>query len=58
MLILYNFGNERVIIENGDRIGQLVLCPVYNIVWKQVNDVSEFNDSERGSGGFGHTGVK
>lgn len=58
MLILYNFGNDRVIIENGDRVGQLVLCPVYNIVWTQINDVSEFNNSERGDGGFGHTGVK
>ena len=58
MLILYNFGNERVIIENGDRIGQLVLCPVYNIVWKQIDSVSEFENTERGTGGFGHTGVK
>ncbi len=41
-------------IEAGDRIAQLVVLPV---VQAQLNVVEDFNQSDRGTGGFGHTGV-
>lgn len=42
-------------IEKGDRIAQLVVMPVPSVSFSQVN---ELQDSERGSGGFGSSGVK
>jgi dUTP pyrophosphatase len=42
-------------VEPGARIGQLVLAPVARIVWEPVDALPE---SERGEGGFGHTGRK
>lgn len=41
-------------IKAGDRIAQLVVLPV---VQAQLNVVEDFNQSDRGTGGFGHTGV-
>jgi dUTPase len=42
------------LVNEGDRIAQLVL---EQIVVAQVEEVNELNDTERGSGGFGSTGV-
>lgn len=53
-IILINLGNESVTIEQGERIAQLVLCPVYQARLVQVADI---NDTKRGAGGFGSTGV-
>ncbi len=55
MVILINLGNEEVILERGDRIAQLVIAPVTrgNFEWTESLD-----DTARGSGGFGSTGVK
>jgi dUTP pyrophosphatase len=52
-LILINFGSEAVQFNKGDRIGQLVLCPVAKAVLKVV---SELEETQRGEGGFGSTG--
>ncbi len=52
---LINFGNEDYIIENGDRIAQMVITRYEKASFKIV---SELNETERGTGGFGHTGVK
>jgi len=41
-------------IQPGERIAQMVFVPVEQVVF---NVVEEFNDSERGSGGFGHSGT-
>lgn len=42
-------------IEVGDRIAQLVFVPVIQV---ELNPVDSFDDSERGNGGFGHSGKK
>ena len=54
-IILINLGKEKFIIENGDRIAQMVVCPV---VQADLEEVKELSDTERGSGGFGSTGTK
>lgn len=53
-VILINWGEEDFVIENGDRIAQMVIARYERIEWEQTDDLSE---TERGSGGFGHTGV-
>ena len=52
-VILTNFGQEPFVIRRGDRIAQLVICPVLRAEWEEVNSIDE---TSRGSGGFGHTG--
>jgi len=52
-IILKNFGREEFVIHRGDRIAQLVICPVIRAEWEEVDAVDE---TSRGSGGFGHTG--
>ncbi len=52
-VILINHGEEPVIIEDSDRVAQIVLCPVVQLAWDRV---SELDETERGSGGFGSTG--
>ncbi|MFN3579192.1 MAG: dUTP diphosphatase [Pseudomonas sp.] len=53
MVSCWNRGNKAFTIEPGERIAQLVLVPVLQA---QLQIVSEFDDSQRGGGGFGHTG--
>ena len=49
----WNRGHSTFRVEVGERIAQLVLIPVVRAVFEQVE---EFDDSERGAGGFGHSG--
>ncbi|WP_119393648.1 dUTP diphosphatase [Salinibius halmophilus] len=53
MVSVWNRGNTPFTIEVGERIAQLVFVPV---VQAEFNLVNEFVESERGEGGFGHTG--
>ncbi len=53
-VILVNLSNEEFIIEDGERICQMIISKHEKIEWEQVK---ELNKSKRGSGGFGHTGV-
>ena len=53
-VILYNTGSEHVTINSGDKIAQMVICPVLR---PQVIEVDELEATERGSKGFGSTGV-
>lgn len=58
-VLIINLSNEEVTIENGDRIAQAILCPVYNgylTVLKSVNEITK--ETERGDGAYGHSGVK
>lgn len=55
MVSLWNRGKESFTVNEGDRIAQMVLLPV---VQAEFDIVEEFQESNRGSGGFGHTGVK
>ena len=52
-VILVNLSNETHTIQNGDRIAQMVISPVEQVTWLEVSTIS---DTERSSGGFGHTG--
>ena len=52
-IILINHGTEDFVIEPGERIAQLVVAPVCQA---QLCEVTELSETERGSGGFGHTG--
>lgn len=53
-VILINFGAEAFAISRGDRIAQIVLAPVTRAGW---HEVEELDETERGAGGFGSTGV-
>ncbi|EEW79050.1 dUTP diphosphatase [Haemophilus influenzae] len=53
MVSMWNRGNEPFNIEVGDRIAQLVFVPV---VQAEFNIVEDFQQTERGEGGFGHSG--
>ncbi|GAD90255.1 deoxyuridine 5'-triphosphate nucleotidohydrolase [Vibrio halioticoli NBRC 102217] len=53
MVSVWNRGQDTFTIEPGDRIAQLVFVPV---VQAKFNLVDDFNASERGEGGFGHSG--
>jgi len=52
-VILINLGQESVVIHRGDRIAQLVVAPVVQARWAEVEDLDE---TARGAGGFGSTG--
>ncbi|MGD8778223.1 MAG: dUTP diphosphatase [Ignavibacteria bacterium] len=52
-IILFNFGEKDFEINRGDRIAQLILSKVYKA---NLTEVNELSDSNRGEGGFGHTG--
>jgi dUTP pyrophosphatase len=53
-VILQNGGSEPVVIRRGDRIAQLVIAPVAQPEWERVDALDV---TERGEGGFGHTGT-
>lgn len=53
-VLMFNLGYEPIQIRNGDRIAQMVINPIVQAEWEQVESLSE---TERGSGGFGHTGA-
>jgi dUTP pyrophosphatase len=53
-VILVNLSNEDFEINDGERIAQLVIAKHERIDW---NEVSVLNETERGAGGFGSTGV-
>jgi dUTP pyrophosphatase len=53
-VILINHGSEAAIVRNGDRIAQLVIAPV---VQASFSPADALDSTERGSGGFGSTGV-
>lgn len=52
-VILANFGKNNFVVNPGDRIAQAVLNKIEKIEWEEV---SELDTTERGEGGFGHTG--
>ena len=54
-IILFNHGKEDFIINNGDRIAQMVLIPILKMEFEEVDSLP---DTVRGQGGFGSTGKK
>ena len=54
-IILINLSNEDFVIENGERICQMIIASHETVQW---NLVEKLEETERGHGGFGHTGKK
>jgi dUTP pyrophosphatase len=54
-VILINLSNEPFMVNPGERIAQLVITTYTRVAWQPVEVLDE---TERGDGGFGHTGVK
>lgn len=52
-VILVNLSNEPFIVQDGERICQMVIARYQQVSWEQVETLEE---TERGAGGFGHTG--
>ena len=52
-IILFNHGNEDFIVNNNDRVAQMVLMPILKM---ELEEVDQLPESIRGSGGFGSTG--
>ena len=53
MISCWNRGKDSFTIEPGERIAQIVFVPVVQV---ELQQVAEFNQSDRGEGGFGHSG--
>ncbi len=53
-VIAINHGQEDFIVKHGDRIAQMVIAPVQQL---QVTEVEELDETTRGEGGFGSTGI-
>lgn len=54
-ILMINLGQEPVVLKRGDRIAQLLISPV---VHAQIVKVEILDDTARGGGGFGHTGIQ
>ena len=54
-VILINLSKETFVVENGARIAQMVVCPV---IKAKLKEVESLDNTSRGSGGFGSTGMK
>jgi len=52
-VILINLSNEPFVIKNGERICQMVVAAHAQVQWEETDSIEE---TERGAGGFGHTG--
>ena len=52
-IIVYNHGNNDFLVNNGDRIAQMILTPVIKMEFEETNNLPE---TIRGEGGFGSTG--
>jgi len=56
-VIVTNSSNTFIKIENGERIAQLVFQKVEQAEWEVISSPDDMSETERGNGGFGHTGV-
>ena len=54
-VLMINLGQEPVVLQRGDRVAQLLISPVAHA---QVVKVENLDDTARGGGGFGHTGIQ
>lgn len=53
-VILYNHGTEEFVVRHGDRIAQMVISEIPEI---EIEEVDSLDDTDRGTGGFGSSGV-
>jgi dUTP pyrophosphatase len=56
-VIIFNTNQYEYIIKKGTKIAQAVLCPVASGMWVNLVETEKINDKERGSNGFGSTGI-
>ncbi|MBQ8565122.1 MAG: dUTP diphosphatase [Bacteroidaceae bacterium] len=54
-IIIINHSDKAFVIEDGERVGQMVVARYERVAWEETDTLDE---TERGAGGFGHTGVK
>lgn len=54
-IILINWGKNPFVIHNGDRIAQMVIARVFHA---EIHEEAELDETERGTGGFGHSGIR
>lgn len=57
-VLLVNLSNEPFVIEHGERIAQMVVARFVQVQLHEVDDVEQLSSTERGAGGFGHSGRK
>ena len=57
-VILMNMNNHSVQVNKGMKVAQAVLTSVVNGKWVQLNKLNEINDKDRGTNGFGSTGIQ
>ena len=55
--IIFNVNNESVTIPKGMKVAQAVLCPVVNGGYVNILEVNQLEETDRGSNGFGSTGI-
>ena len=55
-VILVNLSNEPFEIQHGERIAQMVIAQFQQVELQQVESLSDLSDTQRGAGGFGHSG--
>ncbi|MBI3783639.1 MAG: dUTP diphosphatase [Deltaproteobacteria bacterium] len=53
-VLMINLGQQPFTIRRGDRIAQMIVAPLVRVEWREVDDLAT---SDRGAGGFGHTGT-
>ncbi len=53
-IILINLGKKEFVVKRGDRIAQMIISKYAKVEWEEVK---ELNTTQRGAGGFGHTGL-
>lgn len=56
-IILINLSKEAQTIKDGERIAQLVIAKYERIDWEEIDEGEELGETERGAGGFGHSGT-
>lgn len=54
-IALINYGKEDFVVNNGDRIAQMVIARYEKVIWEEA---ASLPSTERGASGFGHTGKK
>ena len=55
MVPMINLSTEEQVIQDGERIAQMIVAKYERVVWEGV---LELNETARGAGGFGHSGIK
>jgi dUTP pyrophosphatase len=53
-ILLVNLSNDNFTVKDGERIAQMIVCKHEVVEWKPVEQLS---NTERGAGGYGHTGI-